>query len=80
MFPSSACVRLRVLTPLVSVQAAAWARFSADADALVGGAPQHVQPVGDVYAWFRKLCAAPSGMLYEDASSQIPHRRGSVRV
>ena len=54
--------------------------FSGDADALVGGAPQDVQPVGDVDAWFRKLCAAPSGSLYEDASLQVPHRRGSAHV
>ena len=47
---------------------------SGDAHALVGGAPQEVQPLGDVDAWFRKLCAAPSGVLYEDASLQVLHR------
>ena len=47
--------------------------ISGDANALVGGAPQEVQPLGDVDAWFRKLCAAPSGVLYEDASLQVLH-------
>lgn len=47
---------------------------SGDAKALVGGAPQEVQPLGDVDAWFRKLCAAPSGVLYEDASLQVPQQ------
>jgi len=54
--------------------------FSGDADALVGGAPQDVQPLEDVDALFRKLCAAPSGVLSEDALLQVPHRRGNVRV
>lgn len=50
---------------------------SGDANALVGGAPQEVQPLGDVDAWFRKLCAAPSGVLYEDASLQVLRQRTS---
>ena len=27
--------------------------------------------MGDVDAWFRKLCSAPSGVLYEDAFLQV---------
>mmetsp|Transcript_11333 Transcript_11333/g.41471 ORF Transcript_11333/g.41471 Transcript_11333/m.41471 type:complete len:955 (+) Transcript_11333:136-3000(+) len=43
---------------------------------LLGGTPgagtgQPVQPIGSVEQWFKKLCAADSGILYEDPHLQI---------
>ena len=37
---------------------------------------QPVRPVGDINDWFRKLCQAPSGILYEDNYLQVC--KGSV--
>lgn len=34
---------------------------------------QPVRPVGDINEWFRKLCQAPSGVLYEDNYLQVCH-------
>lgn len=43
---------------------------SGDAHALMGGAPPDTRPLGDIGAWFRKLCTSASGVLYEDSNLQ----------
>jgi AP-2 complex subunit alpha len=46
--------------------------FGADMFAAAAAAgPAPIQPAGDVGAWFRKLCAATSGILYEDSFLQV---------
>jgi len=49
---------------------------SGDAHALTGGPPAEPRPLGDVDAWHRKLCLAPSGVLYEDAHLQARRPAG----
>ncbi|PRW60941.1 AP-2 complex subunit alpha-1-like [Chlorella sorokiniana] len=39
--------------------------------AAAAAGPAPIQPAGDVGAWFRKLCAATSGILYEDSFLQV---------
>lgn len=42
--------------------------------AAAAAGPAPIQPIGDVGAWFRKLCASTSGILYEDQFLQVgPH-------
>lgn len=45
--------------------------FGADAFFAAAAGPPPIQPTGDVAAWFRKLCTATSGILYEDQFLQI---------
>lgn len=33
--------------------------------------PRSIEPLGDISAWFRALCQAPSGVLYEDSNLQV---------
>lgn len=51
--------------------------FGADAFFAAAAGPPPIQPVGDVAAWFRKLCTSTSGILYEDAFLQVPGRAGA---
>ena len=44
---------------------------SGDAYALSGASPETVRPTGDIDHWFRKLCQAGSGVLYEDQYLQV---------
>lgn len=39
--------------------------------AAAAAGPAPIQPIGDVGAWFRKLCASTSGILYEDQFLQV---------
>lgn len=43
---------------------------SGDPHALMGGPPPEIRPTGDIAAWYRKLCIAASGVLYEDTYLQ----------
>ena len=54
--------------------------FASDAFFAAAAGPAPIQPLGDVAAWFRKLCTATSGILYEDAFLQVGVTlgRGSV--
>ncbi len=36
----------------------------------MGGPPPEIRPTGDIAAWYRKLCTATSGVLYEDTYLQ----------
>ncbi|BDA41202.1 AP-2 complex subunit alpha-1 [Coccomyxa sp. Obi] len=44
---------------------------SGDPHALMGGPPPEIRPTGDIAAWYRKLCTAASGVLYEDTYLQV---------
>ena len=44
---------------------------SGDAYALSGASPETMRPTGDIDHWFRKLCQAGSGVLYEDQYLQV---------
>lgn len=39
--------------------------------AAASAGPAPIQPIGDVGAWFRKLCASTSGILWEDQFLQV---------
>ena len=43
---------------------------SGDLHGLMGGAPPEIRPVGDIAAWYQKLCTSSSGVLYEDTYLQ----------
>ena len=45
---------------------------SGDLHGLMGGAPPEIRPVGDIAAWYQKLCTSSSGVLYEDTYLQVP--------
>lgn len=63
------------VTPAAAAPAAAAAApdpFGADMFAAAAAAgPAPIQPIGDVGAWFRKLCASTSGILWEDQFLQV---------
>lgn len=44
---------------------------SGDLHGLMGGAPPEIRPVGDISAWYQKLCTSSSGVLYEDTYLQV---------
>ncbi|GAB4815001.1 hypothetical protein N2152v2_002047 [Parachlorella kessleri] len=54
--------------------------FASAAGAATAAAAQPIAPTGDVRQWFRKLCMAHSGILYEDPYLQVgvkSHYQGS---
>jgi hypothetical protein len=45
--------------------------FGSDVFAAAAAGPAPIHPIGDLAAWFRKLCINANGVLYEDPFIQV---------